>query len=39
MIGHEFRILDGKGRKTREILKNNPDVSFADICKANNVKK
>jgi len=31
--------LDGKGRKTRETLKNNPEVSFADICKAINVKK
>jgi hypothetical protein len=39
MIGHEFRILDGKGRKTRQILKNNPEVSFADICNAINVKK
>ena len=38
MIGHEFRILDGKGRKIREILKNNPEVSFADICSAINVK-
>jgi hypothetical protein len=39
MIGHEFRILDGKGRKIGEILKNNPEVSFADICIAINVKK
>jgi len=31
--------LDGKGRKIREILKNNPEVSFADICIAINVKK
>jgi hypothetical protein len=39
MISHEFRILDGKGRKNGQILKNNPEVSFADICRAINVKK
>lgn len=39
MIGHEFRILDGKGRKNGQILKNNQEVSFADICIAINVKK
>jgi len=39
VIGHEFRILDGKGRKNGQILKNNPEVSFNDICNAINVKK
>jgi hypothetical protein len=34
MIGHAFRILDGKGRKNGVILKNIPEVSFADICEA-----
>jgi hypothetical protein len=34
MISHAFRNLDGKGRKIREILKNIPEVSFADICGA-----
>ena len=34
MISHAFRILDGKGRKISQILKNIPEVSFADICQA-----
>jgi hypothetical protein len=34
MIGHAFRILDGKGRKNGVILKNIQEVSFADICEA-----
>jgi hypothetical protein len=37
MISHAFRILDGKGRKIGQILKNILEVSFADICEAINV--